>query len=210
MSLWCPYIKANYCFLWSCNKYILRHPVAKGADCFQERTWKHVLLATGKGPRQPRVSPPRHPAANPVTTASTPAGRKRERAGSLPWASASDLVVGRWVPGQKAGLGVEDQKGRPHSRTVPSVRCHSSQRVIDSDGFCSPYSATSWAVGPQTSGGDHSKAPSLSCVSLNVVLSGKLLGSGEKSEGATLKIWCCKKSCSSLGVFQWDVFKKTF
>lgn len=58
MSLWCPYIKANYCFLWSCNKYILRHLVAKGADCFQERTWKHVLLATGKGPRQPRVSPP--------------------------------------------------------------------------------------------------------------------------------------------------------
>lgn len=58
MSLWCPYIKANYCFLWSCNKYILRHPVAKGADCVRERTRKHVFPVTGKGPWQYGVSQP--------------------------------------------------------------------------------------------------------------------------------------------------------
>lgn len=108
MSLWCPYIKANYCFLWSCNKYILRHPVAKGADCFQERPQNHVLLATGKGPRQPRVF---HPAAHPRQRPLHQLAEKHKGLGPCPRDRNSNTVVVRRCQGRLSG-------GRPAKSSV--------------------------------------------------------------------------------------------
>lgn len=156
MSLWCPYIKANYCFLWSCNKYILRHPVAKGADCVQERTRKHVFLVTGKGPRQHRVSQPGIPqlSLRPLLL-----HQSEERGKGL----APFLGTAPQTKRLKAGFVVGDQKSHGCSSL-----CQSYQWITNSDGFHSPCSVCSWAMGLQTSWGYHSKAPSLSWVSLNV------------------------------------------
>lgn len=99
MSLWCPYIKANYCFLWSCNKYILRHPVAKGADCFQERTRKHVLLVTGKGPRQSWVS---HPGSQQHTLQRLPLHRLAEKGKGLGLSPGPAPQIQRWWVGARA------------------------------------------------------------------------------------------------------------
>lgn len=114
MSLWCPYIKANYCFLWSCNKYVLRHPVAKGADCFQERTQNHVFAGDWEGAQAaPRVPP----SSTPATKASAPAARRTGRAGSV---SPEPVTQIRWwwetskvisAPGQSLSCGATAPSG---------------------------------------------------------------------------------------------------
>jgi len=86
--------------------------------------------------------PPRRPASHPAMTASVPAGRERERAMSVFRASASDpAVVGRCQ-----GTRQDDDRTPAKPPTLQGsclAQCHSSQWVINSDGFYSPYSASS-------------------------------------------------------------------
>lgn len=137
MSLWCPYIKANYCFLWSCNKYILRHPVAKGADCFQERTWT-FCWRLGRGPGSPECPPPA-PSSRPCHDCLC-AGWQKKGKGLDPSPGLAPQIQQWWVGAGASGrLG----GGRPVKPSGPLSQCHSCQRVISSDGFYSPYSARS-------------------------------------------------------------------
>lgn len=108
MSLWCPYIKANYCFLWSCNKYISRHPVAKGANRVQERTRKHVFLVTGKGPWQHWVSQPGIPQLTLPPLLLHQFKEKRER-------RAPFLGTAPQTKGLKAGFVMGDQESHGYS-----------------------------------------------------------------------------------------------
>lgn len=175
MSLWCPYIKANYCFLWSCNKYILRHPVAKGTDGVQKGARKHVFLVTGKGPQQHWVSQPGIPQLTLPHHCSCTSPKKEGKTGSIPWDSTSDQEA----KGRLCG-------GRPEKPwMLPVVLCHSSMRSMNSDDFNSPCSVCSWATWPHIYGAIIGKLSACHMHPWMCALSGKVSRPERKSDSAT-------------------------
>lgn len=168
MSLWCPYIKANYCFLWSCNKYILRHPVAKGADWVQERTRKHVFLVTGKGPQQHRVSQPGIPqlSLRPLLL-----HQSEERGKGL----APFLGTAPQTKRLKAGFVVGDQKSHGCS-SLCSVRAPSGLWTLMASTLPVQCVAEQWDS--RLPGAITAKLPACHGYPWMCALSGKLSGSG--------------------------------